>query len=126
LFFEGTYTLGTMVFVYAGMAIPALLGFWVARKHRDGSGKRVALGGKLLVSAFLASTFFFFLSNLGVWLFDGMYATTTGGLVACYASALPFYKFSLLGDVTFTFALFGIYGLATAMGRSNAMEATRA
>lgn len=126
LFFEGTYTLGTMVFVYAGLALPALLGFWIAQKHRGVAGKGVAMGGKLLISAFAASTFFFFLSNLGVWLFDGMYATTAGGFVACYASALPFYKFSLLGDLTFTFVLFGVYGLANAWNRSAALNSSSA
>lgn len=126
LFFEGTYTLGTMAFVYLGLGLPALLGFWVAKNHRNQSGKSVSMAGKLAISAAIASTFFFLISNLGVWLFDGMYATNLTGFVACYGYALPFYKFSLLGDLAYTLVLFGAYGLFTSLSKNPIAKVTAA
>lgn len=59
-----------------------------------------------------ASVLFFLLSNLGVWMFEGMYPHTSLGLFACYSAALPFYQGTLLGDVTYTAVLFGLFRFA--------------
>jgi hypothetical protein len=53
-----------------------------------------------------ASTFFFIVTNLAVWLFGNMYAHTFAGLIQCYALAIPFFRNSLLGDLTYVASLF--------------------
>ena len=49
------------------------------------------------------------ISNFGVWLFGGMYSMNAAGLINCYIMAIPFNKFSWLGDLFFVALLFGIY-----------------
>lgn len=47
----------------------------------------------------LASFMFFLISNFGVWLF--WYERTFNDLLRCYLLAVPFYKFTLFGDLLF-------------------------
>jgi hypothetical protein len=51
---------------------------------------------------------FFLLSNFGVWL-GGWYPMTGSGLVACFVNAIPFYGYTVAGDLAFTVALFGAW-----------------
>lgn len=59
-----------------------------------------------------ASVLFYLVSNFGVWLEGRMYSLTFTGLVDCYYHALPFFRYTLLGDIAFTALLFGLYVLA--------------
>jgi hypothetical protein len=55
---------------------------------------------------------FFIITNFFVWLGDGaLYPHTTGGLVACYVAALPFFARTVLGDLFYSAVLFGAYAL---------------
>lgn len=65
--------------------------------------------GKTAGFTLASSLIFFILSNLGVWLFGNMYTFNVEGLVQCYAMAIPFNKFTWLGDLFFVFVLFGTY-----------------
>lgn len=58
------------------------------------------------------SVFFFIVTNFAVWVWGGMYAHTWSGLVSCYTLALPFFRNTLLSDLIYTAALFGLYALA--------------
>ena len=89
------------IFVYLGFAAAVLLGQSLAGKFQW-----LKLGGLILGSSFV----FFALSNLGVWL-SGFSPMSFEGFVNCYGSALPFYRMSLLGDLTFSIAIFGLYQL---------------
>ena len=51
------------------------------------------------------------ISNFGVWI-SGWYTLTLGGLVACYVNAIPFYGYTLVGDLAFTGILFGSFELS--------------
>lgn len=53
------------------------------------------------------STIFFIWTNLGVWLFSGMYENSITGLTNCFVLALPFWKNSLMSDYLFYFLFFG-------------------
>jgi hypothetical protein len=56
----------------------------------------------------LASSLAFFLvTNFAVWAFGSMYAANAGGLVTCYVAALPFLKYTIVGDLVWAAALFG-------------------
>lgn len=65
-------------------------------------------------SALGASGLFFIISNFGVWL--GYYPKTIAGLTACYAAAVPFFQYTLLGDLFFCGVLFGAYEVALRRG----------
>jgi hypothetical protein len=78
---------------------------WAGQKLR---GKEGALS--LFFASLGASVFFFAVSNLGVFLFEGMYPKTWAGLVECFVMALPFFRNSLASDLLYTGFAFGIYG----------------
>jgi hypothetical protein len=90
--------------VYACLAAPILLGFLL--RHR----RTVAT----VASATLASSLVFFLvTNLAYFAApESPYPKTAGGLLACYASAVPFFRNSLLGDLFYSAVLFGAFALA--------------
>jgi hypothetical protein len=68
---------------------------------------------KGIVLTLTASTFFFVVTNFGVWATSGMYAHTWSGLMSCYALAVPFFRNTLLSDAVYTSLLFSVYALAT-------------
>lgn len=104
LIIQMPYHLGTMAVVYGALATPALLsGYWFRKAQDSKLGQAaVAFGGALT-----GSLLFFLSTNLAVWLFDGLYATNTAGLVACIGAAVPFFKWTIAGDLSFAVVLFG-------------------
>ncbi|CAN5618933.1 hypothetical protein BH10BDE1_BH10BDE1_09050 [soil metagenome] len=101
--FAGDLVIGlhwTMAFVYVGMAIAACFGALgsTAILNRKSWLGRIAVA--FTVSG-LASTTFFVVSNLGVWLVGGIYPRTMDGLVSCFVMAIPFFTNSLAADLFF-------------------------
>jgi hypothetical protein len=75
---------------------------WLALCAQMWLGQRLrARRGGALLAAGLGSIVFFVASNFGVWL-SGMYGSTTGGLIACYVAAIPFYPATLGSDLLYT------------------------
>jgi hypothetical protein len=85
---------------WLGFVVMALIGYWLRTRETVGRIGFAALAGP---------TAFFVISNFGVWLGWRIYPATWGGLVTCYAAALPFYRNSLLSSVVYTAVLFGGY-----------------
>jgi len=99
--FKGFYSL--MPFVYASVAITALIGIYVGRK----SNPLMIIGGSLT-----GSVIFFLVTNAGVWSINPqLYPQTWSGLVTCYDFAAPFFRNQIFGDLFFNFLLFGSYHL---------------
>ena len=96
----GFYQPITMAAVYAGATAAVLVGRLMSL-----SSLRFA---RVPAASLVASTLFFLLSNFGVWL-GGWYAMTLSGLLACYAAAIPFYGYTLAGDLAFSLLLFGVW-----------------
>jgi hypothetical protein len=92
----------TTLFVYGGFALIVMMGWFLTEK------KSVARIGGLSLAA---SSVFFLISNLGVWIMDGMYARTFQGLLECYVAAIPFFGYQVAGDLFFCTAMFGGYEL---------------
>jgi hypothetical protein len=88
-----------MSFVYAGTLAAVPVGRWIAKRQ----GKLRVVGGALI-----ASSLFFVVSNLGVWA-AGWYPMTLAGLVACFTNAIPFFGYSIVGDLCFSALLFGAW-----------------
>jgi hypothetical protein len=61
-----------------------------------------------------ASLFFFMVTNFAVWVSSSMYAHSWTGLLQCYEMAVPFFRATLMSDLTYTAVLFAAYGLAIA------------
>lgn len=71
-----------MIFTWSAFALIAFGGRWLKNKNfilAPGYG----LAGAL---------FFYFYTNLGVWLIGGMYPRTSAGLIECYKMGLPFLR----------------------------------
>jgi hypothetical protein len=106
----GFYQPITMAAVYAGATAAVFVGRWISRSSRRFA--RVPAG------SLLASSTFFLLSNFGVWL-GGWYTMTLSGLLACYAAAIPFFGYTIAGDLAFSLLLFGVWEWSRAGARDN-------
>ena len=59
---------------------------------------------KIKISNILVgSLIFFIISNFGVWVLG--YPKTLEGLILCYTMAIPFFGYSILGDLFFSYLL---------------------
>lgn len=102
--FVGGYTAISPV-IYASFLISVWIGRRLVHNPRATS---------VAAAAFLCSLQFFLLTNLAVWFSASrgaghLYAASLGGLLECYAAALPFWGRTLAGDLFFSGALFGAY-----------------
>lgn len=92
----------TMLFVYAAFAATVAIGMLLKNSLK-------AL--PIFISAISASLLFFLVTNFGVWLLTNTYAPTASGLLQSYIAGIPFYQYSLIGDLLFTAVLFGGFAL---------------
>ena len=113
--FIGFYDLRILAAVYLSFIISGILGFCL-RRHRSAlkiSG--ITLG---------ASSFFFLFTNFAVWLFSRMYPLTASGLWQSYLMGLPFFKYTLLGDIFYVSIMFGLYEFVISRARSSVGQST--
>lgn len=64
-------------------------------------------------SILLSSTTFFIVSNFGVWILG--YPKTIEGLILCFYMALPFFIYTIMGDLFYSYAM--KYGLRYALNK---------
>lgn len=62
---------------------------------------------RVVAAPVVSATSFFLVSNFAVWASGTMYPLTMGGLTACYAAALPFYRNDLLATTAIAAVAFG-------------------
>jgi len=93
---------GQMPMTYGAFAVIVAMGFML-------TGRKTAL--RVTCASVGAATFFFVVSNLGVWATDGLYPLTFQGLVACYVAAIPFFHNWLAGTLFYGALLFGGFAL---------------
>ena len=91
----------TTFFVWGSFLISGLIGLWV-RKHNK--------PGFVLGASLIASLQFFLITNFGVWAM-GMYSRDFYGLLQSYIMGVPFYRYTLLGDLFYTTVIFSAYSL---------------
>ena len=104
-----------MAVVYSMLAFPVAFRSLI-RRHlnlNQGGLKSASLAVTGLVGCSLgASVLFFLTTNFGSWLWFNMYEHSLAGLIQCYAMAIPFFRYTLCGDLFFAVTLFGGYALA--------------
>ncbi len=88
-------------FTWGAFLLVGFLGMWL--KHRRS-------WGNVFTMSVFSALLFFVITNFGVWL--GWYPHTWNGFSTCYINAIPFLRNTFLGNVVFTFVLFGLYELA--------------
>jgi hypothetical protein len=74
----------------------------------------------------LGPTSFFLMSNFAVWMAGTMYAKNFGGLVTCYAAAVPFYRNDLISTTIVAGLAFGVPVLVKRIQQSRTAEVTGA
>jgi hypothetical protein len=67
--------------------------------------------GNLFIASVSASVLFFIITNFALWLTGTLYPKTSVGLAACFTAAIPFFHYTLIGDLFFVGLLFGLYHL---------------
>lgn len=102
--FLGSYEPGLMASVYLAMLFPLVWSGWLRKKT---SALRIGS------AAVASSSVFFLASNFGVWAFTPWYAGSFEGLLSCYVAALPFYQYTVFGDLLWSITLFGGHALLT-------------
>lgn len=102
-----------MAAVYISMIASVGLGALVSRRRGFAS---IALG------TFAGSALFFVVTNLMVWVAGSLYALDTAGLIRCFTMAVPFFKYTLAGDVAFSAAIFGVFAAINALAPRGATQ----
>jgi hypothetical protein len=86
------------IFIYGSF----LISVWIGKRLR-GTFSVPKIGG----AAFLCALQFYLITNFPSWLFGAMYPHTLAGLVTCYVAALPFFGYTLLGNLFYSAFFFG-------------------
>lgn len=71
------------IWVYLGFVLITTVGWFLSKMNVN--------------SILISSLIFFIVSNFGVWMIG--YPHTLEGLIACYTLAIPFFGYSILGDL---------------------------
>ena len=66
----------------------------------------------IFLASVSASVSFFIITNFSTWLLGTMYPKTGAGLAECFIAAIPFFHYTLLGDLFYVGILFGAFELA--------------
>jgi hypothetical protein len=98
----GTHAPLVMAAVYACLVLPVFLG-----RLTVGRWWALRVGG----AALLSSCVFFLATNLAHWYC--FYPLTWTGLARCYTVAVPFFGYTLAGDLMYSAALFAAYAAAS-------------
>ncbi|MBA4311232.1 MAG: hypothetical protein C0417_01240 [Chlorobiaceae bacterium] len=107
-----------IIWVYASFVLIGLIGLWL----RNNPGIFKTTG-----AALAGSTVFFVVTNFGVWYSPMyLYPRTVDGLIACYVAAIPFFRNTMIGDLFYVGAMFGLYELAKRFIPSIQLKASKA
>jgi hypothetical protein len=118
----GGYHPAMMAVVYLALVAPVLVRgalrrrFSFSTNRGPGAKAQAAASAAGLVGCSLAASVTFFLvTNFAHWAIYDMYEKTAAGLLHCYAAALPFFRYTLAGDMAFACVLFGGYAMAQSL-----------
>jgi hypothetical protein len=92
------------MWVYVSLAMIVGLGILIRRNRTP---------AVVLVSALSASIMFFLITNFGWWMSSSAYPKNFSGLMLCYGMAVPFFRYTLAGDLVYTTLFFGVYAFAS-------------
>lgn len=76
--------------------------------------------GRILAGSLMGSVLFFVVTNFAHFL--AFYPMTGTGLISCYTAAIPFFQYTVSGDLAYSGVLFGAYALSMVRGRAAATQ----
>jgi len=92
----------TMWAVYLSFALIVMIGFSLRQSKKIYN---------IFLASVSASVLFFVITNFAVWISGGIYPMSSSGLIECYIAAIPFFHYTLLGDLFYSGIFFGIFEL---------------
>ena len=127
-FFIGGYQPLLMVTVYGLLALPVFMRGMLRQHFLQGETTSAAAASVLglLLCTLAASVLFFVATNFVTWLTTPWYPRTAAGLWQCYANAVPFFRYTLAGDMSFATVLFGSYAVCRLLVRRSSGDAALA
>ncbi len=93
----------TMWAVYLSFAIVVLIGFSLRKSKKISN---------IFLAVLSSSVLFFVVTNFAVWTTGTMYPMNIAGLGECYVAAIPFFSYSILGDLFYAGIFFGAFEFA--------------
>lgn len=90
-------------FTWGSFLLVGVIGWWVRRRI---GFRRIVLG------SLFGSVLFYVITNWAVWAFTPLYVKNLSGLAQSYILALPFFRNTMLGDLFYSGAFFGLAALA--------------
>jgi hypothetical protein len=107
--------------VYLSIVAMTALGAWFGSRNyskstTENSGKffERKFSTDLLNVSFLSALVFFLISNFGTWISaHSLMPKTFAGLLATYELGIPFFGYNLLGNVFYSFLMFGFFHAVT-------------
>jgi len=101
--FIGFYSPWIMLSVYGSFALIGLIGIWL-KNHKNIPN--------VIGSTLLGSIIFFLITNFACWAIPhSFYPHTWQGLLQSFIMGLPFFRNTLMGDIFYVGAMFGLYEL---------------
>ena len=115
----GSHSPWVMTTIYLGLVAPVCLRGFVRRGFdtqrgeatKWGGATKIRLAGHLAGCSIASSLLFFVASNFSVWIDGQLYDRSMAGLATCYWQALPFFRATLLGDLSFVALTFAAYAI---------------
>ena len=92
-----------MLAVYVSFALITCIGFWLRGKEKRQT---------IMVGSLVGSILFFLITNFSVWATGSMFGNSVAGLGATMVAGIPFFKYTIMGDLVFNAIFFGSFALA--------------
>ena len=108
--FIGLYDLRLMAVVYGSFLVMGMLGRAI---------RKSVSAENIVIMSIVGSALFFLATNTAVWAFSPWYAKNIGGLLESLVMGLPFWRNSLIGDLSYGALFFGAYALAGCITYAN-------
>lgn len=95
----------TMIAVYAGMIAAVGIGMLLRNRVK---------AGNVAIASVSSSVIFFLITNFAAW-YTGLmpYSRDFSGIIQSYVAGIPFFSYSLLGDMFYSTVLFGSFYLVS-------------
>jgi hypothetical protein len=114
-FLIGFDSLESRLVVYGCFAVSGLIGMFI-RKHKN--------FGTIVGGSLFSSVIFYLATNFVYFHGTEMYPHTFAGMIQAYVNAIPFFRNTLLGDLSYVAILFGGYEAILAYKNSKAQIQT--
>jgi len=110
----GFFSWPLMIAVYGAHLSGVLFGLWIKKSPNSDRWLKIVFSG-------LSASIIFFLVTNFAWLYPN-YPHNFAGILLSYTNGLPFLRGTMMGDVGYVVALFGVYELALFFKRKTELK----